>query len=165
MVTKDSPSTLVIKLHDKFKVLREVRELRPSILEMQLEERSKCRRCQAEVRPSIPGMWLQCRLSDVTVGLRGTSSKLDTKQQCKTTDSPWKKKLWFRADQFALHEMFSQICSNNPFFFLQLIDFFSLWKVPKSVKNAHQSSRSSNVLFCPINSPQPKIYSVYMYCI
>lgn len=79
---------MVIKLQDKFKVLREVRELRPSILEMQLEERSKCRRCQAEVRPSILGMRLQCRLSDVTVGLRGTSSKLDREQHGKTIHSP-----------------------------------------------------------------------------
>lgn len=81
MVTKNSPSTLVIKLQDKFKVLREVRELRPSIFEMELEERSKCRRCQAEVRPSILWMWLQCRFSDVTVGRKWTSSKLDKRQQ------------------------------------------------------------------------------------
>lgn len=85
MVTKDSPSTLVIKLQDKFNVLREVRELRPSIIEMQLEERSKCLRCQAEARPSILGMWLQWRLSDVTVGVRGISSKLNKQQQQEET--------------------------------------------------------------------------------
>lgn len=80
-----SPSTLVIKLQDKFKVLREVRELRPSILEMELEERSKCRRCQAEVRPSIFWMWLQWRFSDVTVGPRWTFIKLDKLQQDEAT--------------------------------------------------------------------------------
>lgn len=80
---KNLPSTFVIKLDDKFKVLRDVRELRPSILEMRLEERSKWCRCQAEERPSILVMRLQRRLSDVTAGLKGRSTKLNRRQQLK----------------------------------------------------------------------------------
>ena len=78
----DSPSTLAIKLQDKFKVLRDVKEASPSMREMRLDERSRCRRWPPEVSASILEMRLQCRLSDVTVGLRGTSNKLE--QQGKT---------------------------------------------------------------------------------
>ena len=74
---------MAIKLHDKFKVLRDVRDASPSMQEMRLDERSRCRRWPPEVRASILEMRLQCRLRDVTVELRGTSNKL--RQQGKST--------------------------------------------------------------------------------
>lgn len=170
METKNSPSTLVIKLQDKFKVLREVRELRPSILEMQLDERSKCRRCQAEVRPSILGMWLQWRLRDVTVGLRWTSSKLDRERQIETTNSPSKKNL----DHFVLRLN----CATGIKIYITIWGiFFSInqfivypTESPRIWETFHQrfwelrlTSSSSNVLICLINSPKPKTFSSHEY--
>ena len=72
---------MAIKLQDKFKVLRDVREASPSMQEMRLDERSRCRRWAPEVSASILEMRLQCRLSDVTVGLRGTSNKLKSREK------------------------------------------------------------------------------------
>ena len=81
---------MVIKLQDKFKVLKDAREPRPSMRETRLEERSRCRRCQTVVSPSILGMWLQCRLSEVVEGGRGTSNRLEReKKQAVPLEQLW----------------------------------------------------------------------------
>ncbi len=70
------PSTLVIKLQDRFKVRSEDREANPSIRQMWLDDRSRCFMCHAVVKPSILVRRLQWRFRDEILGFRGTSSRL-----------------------------------------------------------------------------------------
>lgn len=70
------PSTLVIKLQDRFKVRSEDREANPSIRQMWLDDRSRCLMCHAVVKPSILVRRLQWRFRDEMLGFRGTSSRL-----------------------------------------------------------------------------------------
>lgn len=70
------PSTLEIKLQDRFRVRREDREANPSIQQMWLDDRSRCLMYQAVVKPSILVRRLQWRFKDEMLGFRWTSSRL-----------------------------------------------------------------------------------------
>lgn len=70
------PSTLVIKLQDRFRVRSEDREANPSIRQMWLDDRSRCRMCHAVVKPSILVRRLQWRFRDEMLGFSWTSSRL-----------------------------------------------------------------------------------------